>query len=115
MVPLSAVPAGVHRIVDLKAPGSGLDESTIDWDGITLLGALDELKAVCADRGDYEWARDLVQAGRRWPQHVPVSFSPVEDSLSAKDLAGWILEDALEVRLQIQLHKVLWPGVARGV
>ena len=115
MVPLHAVPAGVHRIVDLKAPGSGLDPAVIDWAGIARLGPRDELKAVLADRRDYEWARDLVREPGRLPAGVPVSFSPVQDGLAASDLAAWILEDGLEVRFQLQLHKVVWPGVERGV
>ena len=115
LVPLAAVPVGVHRIVDLKAPGSGLGPGVIDWDGIACLGAGDELKAVLADRRDYEWARDLVCEAGRLPAGVPVSFSPVQDGLSAADLAQWILEDGLEVRFQLQLHKIVWPGVERGV
>lgn len=115
LVPLREVPAGVHRIVDLKAPGSGLGPGVIDWEGIAGLGAGDELKAVLADRRDYEWARDLVREPGRLPAGVPVSFSPVQDGLAAADLAAWILEDGLEVRFQLQLHKVVWPGVERGV
>jgi len=115
LVPLADVPAGVHRIVDLKAPGSGLAAGVIDWEGIAALGPGDELKAVLADRRDYEWARDLVRAPGRLPAGVPVSFSPVQDGLSPAELAGWILDDALDVRFQLQLHKVVWPGVTRGV
>jgi len=115
LVPLHEVPAGVHRIVDLKAPGSGLGAELLDWVGIARLGPGDELKAVLADRRDYEWARDLVRTPGRLPAGVPVSFSPVQDGLSPAELAGWILDDALAVRFQLQLHKVVWPGVARGV
>ncbi|MBK8165742.1 MAG: radical SAM protein [bacterium] len=114
-VRLDEVPPGVHRIVDLKAPGSGLAPGVIDWAGIAALGPGDELKAVLADRRDYEWARDLVREPGRLPAGVPVSFSPVQDGLAPADLAGWILEDGLEVRFQLQLHKVVWPGVERGV
>lgn len=114
-LPLRDVPAGVHRIVDLKAPGSGLAAGVIDWAGIAALGPGDELKAVLADRRDYEWARDLVRERGRLPAGVPVSFSPVQGGLTPADLAGWILEDGLEVRFQLQLHKVVWPGVERGV
>lgn len=115
LVPLRDVPAGVHRIVDLKAPGSGLGDEVIDWDGMACLGEGDELKAVLADRRDYEWARDLVRAPGRLPAGAAVSFSPVQDSLAPADLAGWILEDGLDVRFQMQLHKLVWPGVERGV
>lgn len=115
LVPLNRVPSGVHRIVDLKAPGSGLAGEVIDWDGIARLGPGDELKAVLADRRDYEWARELIKTPGRLPDGVPVSFSPVQDGLSPAELAAWILDDALDVRFQLQLHKVVWPGVARGV
>jgi 7-carboxy-7-deazaguanine synthase len=114
-VPLSGVPAGVHRVVDLKAPGSGIAAEMIDWEGIAALDGGDELKIVCADRADYEWGRALVREPGRLPAGVPVVFSPVQDTLPGRDLAEWILEDGLEARLQIQLHKALWPGVERGV
>ncbi len=114
-VPLSGVPAGVHRVVDLKAPGSGIAAEMIDWEGIAALDGGDELKIVCASRADYEWGRALVREPGRLPAGVPVVFSPVQDTLPGRDLAEWILEDGLEARLQIQLHKALWPGVERGV
>ena len=113
-LPLNRVPAGVHRIVDLKAPGSAIAPELIDWDGIGTLGADDELKIVCADRADYAWARDLVRGGRL-PAGVPVLLSPVHGSLEPRELAGWILADALDVRFQVQLHRVVWPDVERGV
>lgn len=112
---LAEVPAGVHRVVDIKAPGSGIAADQVDWAGIAGLGADDEIKIVCAHRADYEWARDLVRAGQRLPADVRVAFSPVQDSLPGRDLAEWILADRLDVCFQVQLHKVLWPGVERGV
>lgn len=112
-VGLDAVPPGVRRVVDLKAPGSGLDPAVIDWTGIARLGPDDELKLVCADRADYEWARDLVRAGRL-PAATCVTLSPVTPGLPARDLAEWILADGLDVRLQLQLHKLLWPERERG-
>lgn len=113
-VPLSAVPAGVHRIVDLKAPGSGIDAGLLDWDGIADLDAGDELKIVCADRVDYAWGRDLMGTGRL-PADVPVVFGPVAGSLDPRDLAAWMLADKLAARLQLQLHKIIWPDLERGV
>lgn len=113
-LPLSEVPARVHRIVDLKAPGSCLDPDLIDWPGLGVLTARDELKIVCADRRDYLWARDLLVAGTSWPAQVPVSLSPVQGELRARDLAEWILADGLDARLQLQLHRVLWPDRERG-
>ncbi len=114
-VPLAEVPAGVHRIVDLKAPGSGIPSERIDWAGIAGLDEGDELKIVCADRADYAWGRALVREPGRLPAGVPVVFSPVQDTLPARDLAEWILADGLDVRFQVQLHKVVWPDRTRGV
>jgi len=114
-VSLQSVPHGVHRVVDLKAPGSGIGSQNIDWDGLASLGESDEIKVVCAHREDYEWARELVRAGGHWAKGLRVSFSPVQDSLPARDLAQWILEDGLDVCFQIQLHKAVWPDVDRGV
>ena len=112
---LEKVPEGVHRVVDLKAPGSGISSQKIDWAGLASLGEADEIKVVCADRNDFEWARDLVLQGGHWAADLRVSFSPVQDSLPARDLAQWILDDGLDVCSQIQLHKALWPDVERGV
>ncbi len=115
LVPLREVPDGVHRIVDLKAPGSGIDAALIDWEGISFLGTGDEVKIVCADRKDYEWGRDLVRAGGRIPGTVEVTFSPVQPDLRPRDLAEWILADKLDACFQIQLHRAVWPDSDRGV
>jgi 7-carboxy-7-deazaguanine synthase len=114
-VGLDRVPAGVHRIVDIKAPGSGIDAALIDWAGIARLGAGDEVKFVCNGRGDYEWSRDLVVAGKRIPAEVTPCFSPVEGALAPRELAEWILEDKLDACFQIQLHRAVWPDITRGV
>ncbi len=114
-VSLQSVPTGVHRVVDLKAPGSGIGSEKIDWDGLASLGPADEIKVVCAHQQDYQWARDLVLEGGHWAKDLRISFSPVQDSLPAKDLAQWILDDGLDVCFQIQLHKAVWPDVDRGV
>ncbi len=113
--PLATVPQGVRRVVDVKTPASGVPEDQIDWEGLQTLGPDDELKFVCCDRGDYDWARDQVQAGTRLPADVPIGFSPADGLLKPADLAGWILEDGLSVRFQLQLHKVLWPGRDQGI
>ncbi|MBK6900266.1 MAG: radical SAM protein [bacterium] len=108
-LPLAAVPAGVRRVVDVKTPGSGLGEGDVAWDQFGDLGPLDELKVVCCDRADYEWSRDLVRDGRRLPAATPVVFSAAEGLLPPATLAGWLVEDGLDVRFQLQLHKTLWP------
>ncbi|MCP4292037.1 MAG: radical SAM protein [bacterium] len=109
------VPDEVHRVVDLKAPGSGIASKFIDWQGLACLGSGDEIKVVCAGRDDYLWARDLVLQGGHWDPNLRVSFSPVQDTLAARDLAEWILADSLDVCFQIQLHKAVWPDNERGV
>jgi len=115
LVPLGNVPVGVHRIVDLKAPGSGISAELIDWAGIAGLGAGDEVKIVCRDRDDYRWGRKWVLAGDRIPAETTVTFSPVHGEMPPSDLAEWILADGLDVCFQIQLHRAVWPGVERGV
>lgn len=114
-VPLAAVPSGVHRVVDIKAPGSGIESELIDWEGIAGLGDKDEIKIVCSHREDYEWAREIVREGRRIPAGIRVGFSPVYGQLDGTRLAEWILADRLDVVMQMQLHRVLWPDRDRGV
>lgn len=108
---VSGVDARVSRIVDIKPPGSGEAERN-RWDNLAHLNARDELKFVLADRADYEWAC-AVLAERRLAGICPVLFSPVQGELPPAQLAEWILADRLQVRMQVQLHKVLWgntPG-----
>jgi 7-carboxy-7-deazaguanine synthase len=108
---IAAVDSRVSRIVDLKAPGSG-ESARNRWQNLELLSARDELKFVLKDRADYEWARAAV-IERNLAARVPLLFSPVPDALEPKELAEWILADRLPVRLQLQLHKLLW-GNMRG-
>lgn len=100
-------------IMDIKCPGSGEVERT-EWRNLEALKPSDEVKFVIGDRRDYEWARErLVDA--RLALRCSVLLAPVHGVLDPGTLAQWILEDALPVRLQVQLHKYLWPGVERGV
>ena len=98
----------VSRIVDLKTPGSG-EEARNRWENLTLLTARDSVKLVICDRADYDWARsalnDRIDAG------CQVFFSPSHGELAPGVLADWILADQLPVRMQVQLHKVLWGDV----
>lgn len=112
-LPVEGVPSGVIRIVDFKCPGSGELESN-RWENLDHLHAGDEVKFVIRDRADYEWASAQVH-NRRIVPRCAVLFSPVHDVLAPGELSRWVLDDALPVRVQIQLHKVLWPGVLRGV
>lgn len=105
------VPIEVRRILDVKCPGSG-ESHRNHLENLDRLTPRDEVKFVLVDRADYEWARAFVR-DRRLHERCPVLFSPVWQRLDPKDLAEWILADRLAVRLQLQVHKVLWgetPG-----
>lgn len=110
---IAGIDPRVHRIVDIKCPGSGEVDAN-RWSNLELLTPRDEVKLVLADRQDYEWARDVI-ARLRLPTRCAVHFSPVWGELDARLLADWVLEDKLEVRVQVQLHKLLWGASARGV
>jgi 7-carboxy-7-deazaguanine synthase len=101
----------VSRVMDLKAPGSGESARNL-WSNLALLTAHDQIKFVLADRIDYDWAVAAVDehalAGR-----CEILFSPVWGKLAPRDLAQWILDDRLPVRMQLQLHKILW-GEEKG-
>lgn len=108
---VSKVDPRVSRIVDLKAPDSG-EETRNRWENLAHLNSQDEIKIVLAGRSDYDWAREVIHA-QKLDQRCPVLLSPVQGELSPADLAAWILLDRLPVRMQVQLHKVLWgntPG-----
>ncbi len=110
---IEEVPAGVGRIIDVKCPRSGMSEYN-RWENLDGLRAGDELKFVLADRDDYRWAAEQIRA-RGLAGRCPLIFSPVHGELDGAELAAWVLEDRLRVRVQLQLHKLLWPGVERGV
>jgi 7-carboxy-7-deazaguanine synthase len=108
----------VRYVMDIKCPGSAMVAKRA-YENLRLLRPFDEVKFVILDRADYEFARDVVRR-----QAIPaetVLFSPVTPAnrvhkgLEPATLAGWILEDRLDVRLQPQIHKFLWPGKVRGV
>lgn len=108
------VPTEVIRIVDVKCPGSGESEKN-HWDNLGLLTPHDEVKFVIRDRADYEYAKDVVARYGLLDRTAAVLFSPVHGVLASKDLAAWILEDRLPVRLQLQAHKYIWDAETRGV
>jgi 7-carboxy-7-deazaguanine synthase len=111
---IEEVPAGVIRIVDVKCPGSGESER-MDWDNLKRVGHADQVKFVIKDRGDYEFARDVVRREELAGRVSAILFSPVHKVLDPKELAAWILADALPVRLQLQAHKYIWGADVRGV
>lgn len=110
---VSVLPDGVVRILDVKLPGSGMADR-MDPRNLARLTARDEVKLVIADRADYEAARALVR-GPLAGFGGQVLLGPVFGACAPADLAAWVLEDRLDVRVQLQLHKLLWPGQERGV
>lgn len=108
---VSGVDPRVSKILDIKTPASGESEKNL-WDNLTRLTAHDEIKFVLCGEDDYNWAKQLL-AERRLDAICPVLFSPSYNDLPARTLAQWILRDRLPVRMQVQLHKLLW-GEARG-
>ena len=108
-VPLDRVDPRVVRIVDVKAPGSGMQAANLP-ENLEKLSPRDELKFVLADRRDFDWAMDLVRA-RDLDRDNVVTFSPVWEGLCASDLAEWIRDSGRNVRLGLQLHKLLWGDV----
>jgi 7-carboxy-7-deazaguanine synthase len=109
-LPVDQVDPRVRRVVDVKTPGSG-EVSRNLLAQLGTLGERDQIKFVICDRTDYEWSRALlVQVGL--PARAMVLFSPSHEQLPARQLAEWLLEDQLPVRLQLQLHKLLWGNEA---
>jgi 7-carboxy-7-deazaguanine synthase len=110
-LPLEAVDPRVVKVMDLKTPGSGEAEKN-RFENLAALGPDDQIKFVICDRRDYEWARELI-ADRQLDSLCELLLSPSHDQQDPTQLAEWILEDRLRVRLQLQLHKQLW-GNERG-
>ena len=111
---ISQVDPRVHRIMDLKAPGS--DESQRNrWENIEQLTERDEVKIVLSDRADYEWAKGVIDEHSLDDRVNAVLLSCVWGELDPKDLVQWVLEDHLPVRVQIQMHKVIWDADTQGV
>jgi 7-carboxy-7-deazaguanine synthase len=112
-VAIERVPERVIKIIDIKTPDSR-EGDTFRWENIDLAEPHDEFKFVIVSRSDYEWSREVVR--RRFKDRPnPILFSPSHEELAAKDLAAWILEDNLPVRLQLQAHKYIWGANVRGV
>lgn len=118
-IEVSRLDPRTHKIMDLKCPGSGESDRNL-WSNLDHLRSRDEVKFVVRDRVDYEWARDVVR-DRGLDRRVregslgAVLVSPVWGAVDLEELAAWILADRLPVRLQLQMHKVVWGAEARGV
>ena len=111
---IKQVPDAVIRVMDVKCPGSG-ESHRNDWSNMDHLTANDEVKFVIKDREDYDFARNVMVSHRLAGRVRAVLFSPVHGILDSKQLAAWILEDKLDVRLQLQIHKYIWTPETRGV
>ena len=108
---LAGVDSRVIKVVDIKTPGSG-EERRNRYEELATLAAHDQVKFVICDRSDYEWSRNKTSE-LELSQRAMVLFSPSHEQLPARDLADWILADGIPVRMQVQLHKILWgnePG-----
>jgi len=113
-VPLDDVPDAVRAIVDVKCPGSG-EAARMHWPNLDGLSPHDEVKFVIQDRADFEYAADIVARHDLARRTAAVLFSPVHGVLVPAELARWILESGLPVRLQLQAHKYIWSPDTRGV
>jgi 7-carboxy-7-deazaguanine synthase len=118
---IGKLPREVIKIVDVKCPDSG-EADTFEMANLGLMDAKDEVKFVIASRRDYEFARDFTAQNKLAERVRQVIFSPVSPDpaatwpgLEARELAEWILADALPVRLGLQLHKFIWDPATRGV
>ncbi len=110
---IAPVDKRVKRIMDIKCPSSG-ESAKVRWQNIDLLTSEDQVKFVIGDRADFEFARDTVFK-YKLHEKCPVLFSPVFGRMENKTLAEWILEEHLPVRMQLQMHKYIWPPEQRGV
>jgi 7-carboxy-7-deazaguanine synthase len=110
---LDGLPAEVIRIVDVKTPASG-ESARMRWDVLDGLGPRDAVKFVLCNEGDYQWAAEIIRS-RALAQRTEVLLSPAHGQLHPRDLCAWMLRDGLSARLNLQLHKYVWPADARGV
>ena len=111
---ISGIDARVHRIMDLKTPGSG-EARRNRLDNIAHLNGRDEVKFVIGSHEDYLWAKRMVEEYRLAERCHCVLFSPVFDRIEPRQIVEWLLEDRLPVRFQLQLHKFIWAPDTQGV
>ena len=112
--PVQALDPRVHRIMDLKCPSSGMQQHN-NYENIGQLTRKDEIKFVVGTREDFDWACGMIGRYDLPAKVGVVLFSPVYGALPYADLARWVLDCGLPVRLQLQMHKIIWPGILRGV
>ncbi|MBU4199190.1 MAG: radical SAM protein [Verrucomicrobia bacterium] len=111
---ISGIPPAVIAVMDIKCPSSGESEAT-DWKNMQRLRPRDEVKFVVGGREDYLWASGVMREHDLTKRCQAVLMSPVSDLLAPAELAAWILRDRLPVRLNLQLHKIIWSPTTRGV
>ena len=111
---IARVPQAVVKIVDVKCPASG-EAGKNDWGNLDRLAPHDEVKFVVNDRADYEFAREVIARHDLESRAAAVLVSPVHGALDPKTLSEWMLADRLPARLQLQVHKFIWPPETRGV
>ena len=112
--PLADVDARVHKIMDFKCPSSGMSGRNC-YANADCLTLNDEVKFVIADRNDFDWACGIIRKFDLTTRAGAVHFSPVFGKMSFAELAAWVLDCGFDVRMQPQLHKIIWPGIGRGV
>ncbi|HEX4697416.1 MAG TPA: 7-carboxy-7-deazaguanine synthase QueE [Candidatus Udaeobacter sp.] len=111
---ISQVDPRVHRIMDLKTPGSGEVEKNL-WSNIDHLTLRDEVKFVMGSREDYEWSREKIERYKITSRCHAVLFSPIFGRIDPRQIVEWILADKIDVRFQLQMHKFIWSPTLRGV
>ncbi len=111
---IERVPAGVVAIMDVKCPGSG-ETHRMDWANLDRLRPHDEVKFVIKDREDYDFAREVLARHGLATRVKAIHFSPVHGVMDLRQLSEWVLADRLPVRVQVQLHKLIWDPATRGV
>lgn len=111
---ISVLPEGTIRIADLKCPDSGMADK-VKWRNVEILRPNDEVKFVLSSRRDYDWAKDVIKK-YRLTRKAKVLFGVAFNKLDLKQVASWILEDGIDARLQLQIHRYIWPpGTPEGI
>ena len=112
-IDITPVDSRAQIIMDIKCPGSEM-ENQMRWENIQHITTKDQIKFVISNRQDYDWAVNIVKRNHLTGR-CPVLFSPAFGSQDLRLMAEWILEDGLQIRFQVQLHKIIWDPETRGV
>lgn len=112
-LPINKVPKEVIKVVDFKCPSSGMQKKNL-WSIVNDLQTHDEVKFVIGNRNDFEWSKDMIKKFSM-NDRCTVLFSPVFNTIQPSTLVDWILKDNVPVRMQLQMHKHIWPNREKGV